>query len=189
MQSQSESRSAVYRILAELWAAELSTDSPLLRDEALAEQWRALGGIVPDGSSEGLSRLAEDFCRLFIGPKDHLPPIQSVWIAGELQSEVVESLKEFHAVCRIEPFWPELFSDHLANELLLMSVSVAATESSDSAAAACAVEVCAAFFERHLAWATPFLGRVIAQDADGFYGSLASVTDSFLRSEQPQYDL
>ena len=70
-------RAAVYQLLARLWAEEPGRLLEQLRSEPLCSAWAQLGGIVPDEDSDGThSSLDEDYCRLFIGPKEHLPPIQ-----------------------------------------------------------------------------------------------------------------
>ena len=64
-------RAGVYQLLARLWAEEPGNLLGQLRSEPLSSAWEHLGGFVPDDDSDGThSSLDEDYCRLFIGPKE-----------------------------------------------------------------------------------------------------------------------
>ena len=84
-------RTSVYQLLARLWAEEPGDLLTELSSEPLRSAWLQLGGVIPDHESEELrSALDEDYCRLFVGPKGHLPPIQPVWEGGELDTAVTD---------------------------------------------------------------------------------------------------
>lgn len=178
-----QSRGAVCRLLAILWAKELTTPTlQLLASPDVQDLWTTLGGTVP--SEEQLDDLAETYCRLFIGPAGHLPPIQSVWTDGELQSNVVASLQEFAACCDYESPWSGLLPDHLGNALQLMGLLLAKAGLEDQAdRIEVAADLTAAFHGQHLTWAVPYTEKV-AQADDGFYGRLAAITADFLRLEE-----
>jgi TorA maturation chaperone TorD len=143
-----------------------------------------LGGSNPRQLISQLDRLTEDYCRLFVGPVGHLPPIQSVWTAGELQSSVVGQLTEFVRICRYNSPWPELLPDHLANELQLMAVILEkASLESNATNTQLACSMTDAYFRQHLTWTGRLLERVQSIDGDGFYGNLAGLTQSFLDEE------
>lgn len=42
-----------------------------------------------------VEQLAIDYCQLFIGPADHLPPFQSVWQSGQFHGSTTASMREF----------------------------------------------------------------------------------------------
>lgn len=180
-------RAGVYRLLATLWAEEVNSASKLLSSPQVAAEWRALGGYVPDGETE-LDSLAEDFCRLFIGPQGQLPPVQSVWGSGKFQSEVVSRMTEFRAIISYKSPWPELPSDHIANQLQMLSVALQLAESAvELADRDAATDIAEAFFEQHLAWSVPYMRRILDADKSGFYGSLARVSAQFLTGEQTEF--
>src|SRR6056297_3258487 len=84
----------LYRLLARLWLREV--DEPLLRSltgSPLREPFLRAGGELPETvSPEVLQALSVDYCRLFLGPTDHLPPVQSVWQQGQFQGQAVRSM-------------------------------------------------------------------------------------------------
>lgn len=183
-------RGAVYRMLARLWATELTEPTvQLLASPDVSDVWQSLGGCDPELlTPDRLDDLAEDYCRLFVGPTGHLPPIQSVWADGELQSDVVTSLTEFVSVCGYESPWSGQLPDHLGNELQLMGLALAkASLETESAAIDDARQFTATLLDRHLRWALPFAAQVTRRDEDGFYGQLALVTRAFLQSEDELY--
>jgi len=187
--SQPVVKAAVYRLLAQLWGQEISyrlaesLDKPDVR-----KIWMTLGGGDPSQLTSQLDCLAEDYCRLFVGPVGHLPPIQSVWMAGELQSSMVGQFTEFVRICHYKSPWPGLLPDHLANELQLMAVMLEkATLEPAPANTDLARSLIEAFFNQHLTWTKRFLDRVQCVDTDGFYGNLASLTQSFLHEEATAY--
>ena len=90
-------RSAIYSLLARLWLREV--------DQQLAEQLNApplrdlfveAGGVLPSGIGGGaLEQLAADYCQLLVGPKNHLPPYQSVWQSGQFCGTPTESMARY----------------------------------------------------------------------------------------------
>lgn len=178
-------RGAVYRLLAMLWASELTLPSlQVLTSDPVRTLWMSCGGNDPDGLEQQLEHLAENYCRLFIGPAGHLPPIQSVWTSGELQSDVATSLGEIAECCGFESPWSDLLPDHLANELQLMSLALAKTSlESEPTSVAAAQDLTGTLFASHIQWAIPFLQQVRDRDVDGFYCHLAAITHSFITSE------
>lgn len=178
-------RAAVYRLLSQLWGEELSQRTvESLNDPDVRNMWMILGGSDPRQLASQLDHLAEDYCRLFVGPVGHLPPIQSVWTVGELQSSVVGQLTEFSRICNYNSSWPELLPDHLANELQLMAVMLQKTTmESEQTKAELANSLTTAFFNQHLAWTSRLVRQIQTNDANGFYGHLAALTQSFLDEE------
>ena len=180
-----DNRGTVYRLLALLWAQELTRPTQqLLSSNPVRETWLSLGGTDPLPLEKRLDELSEQFCRLFIGPVGHQPPIQSVWADGELQSEVSARLNEFAACCDYESPWSDLLPDHLANELQLMGLILEKVGLEDEPERVdAAADLAASFYESHVRWAVEFTDRVATLD-DGFYGRLAGITANFLRLEE-----
>lgn len=184
-------RAAVYQLLARLWAEEPGGLLEQLRSEPLCSAWEYLGGVVPDQDADGTySSLDEDYCRLFIGPKEHLPPIQSVWVSGELDTGVTASLREFDTVIGFEEPWDfAIIPDHLGNELWAMSQILRKSDRLAVDDQAVANDLASQFFKGHLNWMGEFLDAVIDRESDQFYGTVASVTQRFLRDEATRLEV
>ena len=88
-----ESVATVYSLLARLWMQEV--DAPLLKgmaEEPLLSALSQLGLSLPN---ESLEQLATEYCALFIGPKNALLPMQSVWQKTQLDSQSASSVAKF----------------------------------------------------------------------------------------------
>ena len=135
--------------------------------------------MIPD--ADQLDALAVEYCRLFIGPRDHLPPIQSVWEASQLQSEIADSVRAF---CDLYGYvLPAKYSgiiDHLGVELDIMSSALDRVAIPDAANE---------FFRRHLTWTDDFFKAAQASAESAFYKSLILVTGEFLQSESTARDM
>lgn len=134
--------------------------------------------------SESLEQLAAEYCALFIGPKNALLPMQSVWQKTQLDSQSASSVEKFAELVGYVIPAPALW-DHLGVQLDLMSHLVLATRSQkkrddkDNVAE----EVAAAFFERHLNWPAPLLLATSQRARLPLYRSLAEITQQFLEME------
>lgn len=182
-------RSLVYELLAWLWAQEPDEVLKQLDEEPLASAWRGLGGIIPDVTSDAVrSALDEEYCRLFIGPSGHLPPMQSVWMSGELDKGVKASLSEFDAVVDFAPPWKfTTMPDHLGNQLWAMGQILRKSVGLSNTDGRLAEDLASQFFSAHLSWADPLLNAVIDRERDGFYGTVASITRDFLKDESARF--
>ena len=86
--------SQVYAIIARLWLREIDVELiAALNGTEFGNAFQSVGGLIPkmDSSEE----LAVEYCRLFIGPQEHLSPFQSVWEQRQLQSETTASAQSF----------------------------------------------------------------------------------------------
>ena len=170
----------VYRLLARLWLREV--DAPtlkLLQNNGVSEM---LPAVIDLQDAADLEELAADYCQLLIGPREHLPPFQSVWEHGELQSDVTESIKSFAEVIRYQPdAFPNAMLDHIGIQLDIMgriySMAGVDVDASDG------FGLGSHFFPRHLTWPRAFLHAVSEKAMTGFYRDLAKLTAQFLQSE------
>ncbi|MGZ0163449.1 MAG: TorD/DmsD family molecular chaperone [Planctomycetales bacterium] len=178
-------RTSVYRLLARLWAEEPGGLLAELAAEPLSSAWQQLGGVIPDHESEEVrSTLDEDYCRLFVGPKEHLPPIQSVWEGGELDTAVTTSLREFDSIIGFELPWSfAVIDDHLGNELWAMGQILSKTDGLPPDQVSVADDLARVFFTGHLSWAERLLDAVVSRESVQFYGTLATITQQFLSDE------
>lgn len=167
-------RGVTYELLGSLWA---SPDAKLLHSMTinaggLPESWNEL--VV---NSKGVDQelLDTEFTRLFIGPKNHLPPFQSVWQERQLEGEAAASMRRYADVAN-----SDLTTDDLSTQLLLMSRLL--FESTQTAAPELA-EFTASYFHAHLTWPEDFL-RAAANRAElAFFRSLSELTREFLADE------
>lgn len=183
--SDNRERTSVYQLLARLWAEEPGDLLAELSIDPLRSAWRQLGGVIPDHQSEELrSALDEDYCRLFVGPKGHLPPIQSVWEGGELDTTVTTSLREFDSIIGFELPWSfAVVDDHLGNELWAMGQLIHKADGLSPDQLSIADDLAEAFFKGHLSWTEPLFDAVVSREGERFYGTLATITRQFLSDE------
>ncbi|MFT5322740.1 MAG: TorA maturation chaperone TorD [Planctomycetaceae bacterium] len=189
--SDKSERVSVYRLLARLWAEEPGDILTELASEPLKSAWQQLGGVIPDHESEEvLSALDEDYCRLFVGPKEHLPPIQSVWESGELDTAVTTSLREFDSIIGFELPWSfAVIDDHLGNELWAMGQILKKADGLSADQLSIAEDLAGAFFTGHLAWAERLFDAVVSREGVQFYGTLATITRQFLSDEAVRFGI
>lgn len=167
----------VYTLLGQWWRHEIDTNQlKTLQQEPLRFAWTELGGALP---TESVEELAIEYCRLFIGPRDHLPPLQSVWQRAELDSETVGSMQEFAKLVGYHT--SESILDHLGVQLDLMSYLLRRVRQEPEKTLH--QEIADEFFCRHLTWPEPLLAATVRNATYDFYRSLAELTRDFLIAE------
>jgi TorA maturation chaperone TorD len=161
----------VYQFLGHLWLREL--------DEATYAQWQTVLPTIPGVEStatvsEDLETLHIEYCRLFIGPQDHLPPYQSVWQTGQLGGPACISMERYLKTSGYEHHNPghDTPPDHLGLQLQFYSwlLQQSATDETEAS------EVLQEFQSAHLTWPVEFLSRVTVAAEASFYQQLASTT-------------
>ncbi len=176
----------MYRLLARLWLREVDRELLLaLRTPPVRESFSDVGGVLPDDTNDRvLEELASDFCQLFIGPRDHLPPVQSVWQNGQFQGEPARSMSEFLEVIRYDrSSLPDgQMLDHLGVQLNVMADIINPARSAPNAEIV--EEVAGAFFTAHLQWPWELLEAASGQAATSFYQSVIDLTRGFLATER-----
>lgn len=174
--------SNVYALLARLWLREVDqTFAAQLNQPPLLDAFESIGGLVP--SCGELDNLAVQYCRWFIGPKDHLPPLQSVWHNGQLQSETTDSIRSFAAVLGYQTSDTNAggMPDHLGIQLDIMAQAIRLA--ADCERSVEAREATAEFFRRHLTWPNELFERALQRNDSAFYRAIVGVTKEFLVSE------
>ncbi len=178
-----ESVATVYSLLARLWMQEI--DAPLLKSMSEEPLLSALSQLDLPLPSESLEQLATEYCALFIGPKNAVLPMQSVWQKTQLDSQSASSVAKFaELIGYIRP--ASALWDHLGVQLDLMSHLVLASGSQEKKdeESDVAWEVANAFFERHLNWPSPLLLGTSQRARLPLYRSLAEITQQFLEMER-----
>lgn len=177
--------SGVYALLSRIWLREIDVSFiEQLRDTPLGEAFRSAGGIVPP--TEDIDELAAEYCRLFIGPKNHLPPFQSVWAQGTLQSEITNSVQTFADALRYQHDANDgsAMSDHLGMQLGIMSHALRLLGEAPTDEAR--MELVDEFYRRHLTWPYKLFASAKERCELEFYTSMIEMTESFLLSFAPR---
>jgi TorA maturation chaperone TorD len=182
-------RRGMYHLLARLWLREV--DQPLLCEfdlPPLRDAYLEAGGLLPLGQQlQVIEQLAMDYCRLFVGPTGHLPPLQSVWQSGRFEGAAAESMATFVEVIGYDssslPSGTML--DHLGVQLDVMGYILGQVPI--GAAEWCEVDgirdVAQTFFAAHLSWPGPLLQLAQRQAETDFYRRMIMITRQFLHEE------
>ena len=177
--------SQVYAIIARLWLREIDVELiAALNGTEFGNAFQSVGGLIPkmDSSEE----LAVEYCRLFIGPQEHLSPFQSVWEQRQLQGETTASAQLFAAALHYgQPAGqPVTMMDHFGVELDLMSRAIWFLTTNSGQEKTAVWQLAQEFFSRHLLWSGPFLEATIDRAQLPFYRSVAEMTQLFLKHER-----
>ena len=179
----------MYRLLARLWLSEV--DENLLQNllaSPLRNSFVAAGGILPATSGDQtVEQLSIDYCQLFIGPTDHLPPYQSVWQFGQFQGTTTVSMKRFIQIAGYdsEALPSGIILDHLGVQLDVMGhvLDEVVSEPSNSRAVTTISEIANSYFAIHLRWPAELLAVAERRATTEFYRSVIEMTREFLDCE------
>lgn len=185
---ESAARSGMYGLLGRLWLREIELG--FLRElcaPPLHDSFTEAGGVLPPrADSETIEQLAVDYCQLFVGPANHLPPIQSIWQTGQFQSTMTTSVQTFIEI--VDYPTDELPSgamlDHLGVQLDVMAHILShLTISSEEDQRRAVLQLAFAFFQMHLTWPNGLFEAAAARATTEFYRSTVTLTRDFLISE------
>ena len=183
---QAAARSNTYRLLARFWQTEVNADLlQVLRTPPLSEAFVAAGGVLPNDDPATVEQLAIDFCQLFVGPKNHLPPFQSVWVHGQLDAEPTVSMQRYCEIVGydVSELPSGMLLDHLGAQLEVMAHVLQIVSETERDQLEPVRELGRRYFLEHLMWAADLLAATEAQATTEFYVSLAMMTRQFLDSE------
>ena len=128
-----------------------------------------------------IEQLAIDYCALFIGPKEHLPPYQSVWEDGQLQTDTVDSIESFAEAVHFKST-EDVMADHLGYQLQLMGhITQQLSTRSDNTDL---VDLAKEYFKRHLSWSDRLLSAAGRKSTTDFYNAMVGLTRDLLASER-----
>ena len=183
-----DARSGMYRLLARLWLREMDGPSlRALRSPPLCDAFTEAGGRLPGDAT--LEALAIDYCQLFIGPANHLPPFQSVWQSGQFESDAIASVKGHAEVVGYDfaALPSGIMLDHLGVQLDVMGhiLGRIAIWQPESGRLDNVLEVARSFFAKHLTWPSQLLEIAAQKAATEFYRSTIALTGEFLDKERP----
>ena len=186
-------RGRIYAFLGRLFLREMDQETLCLMNEAnVHSAFMPLGLKVPaeDGTGETLECLAMDYCGVFLGPSNHVPPIQSVWDSGLLSGPAVDSMRSYLEFVSVDCDQDTMI-DHFGFQLQVMGVMLASPVRQDEVGLI--GNWTRDFFQQHVQWAGKWLPRAGMLAKTAFYQSLMEVTDIFLtdefkRMEEPAAD-
>ncbi len=143
-----------------------------------------LGNLPLGGSAGALEALAVEYCRLFIGPSGHLPPVESVCLGeGCFFGSSTQSVLAFYNSVGITPLrGTNVPPDHISMELDCLAILEESGRHYEATA----------FARNHLLrWLPTLVGHVVQHAQAPFYRAWAKtleITLTEMYAEQDQHD-
>lgn len=190
-----KARSSIYRFISSLFLTEPSPEVIReIRDKKALKTFRDLGidfGVELNQGEEALAeKLAVEYTRLFIGPKGHFPPYESVHSSegGTLWGDSTVEVSNFYRRCGYELAPEHSIPDHIGIELELMQhlleMEAKSLREGDSALASRYVALQKEFLENHLVkWGPGFCRKIEEAAEHPFYRGLARLTRQYITAE------
>ena len=177
------SRSAVYALLGRLFVREVDRETlAFLNESPVREQLIQFGFELPaaEGADSFLEEMGFEYCRIFLGPQGHIPPMQSVCESGLLRGPAADSMESYLEFVTIDRM-PDTLVDHFGFQLEVMG-TILGSETADEDLAVLA-EISRRFFRDHLHWSRAMLERAAVIASVPFYRSLIRMAREFLTDE------
>lgn len=174
-------RAGLYQFYARLIERELDIETlSTFNTDPLKSAFHNLKIEVPDLSDETVETLAIDFCHIFIGPRDFVPPYQSVWESGQFESAATDSMAEYLEI--ITPQSKYRFKDHAGLQLEMMNFILQRQHEIQDCS-----DLANVFFARHVEWIGGMLHAAAKRSETPFYQSVLRAGAEFLRDEQLEF--
>lgn len=153
-----------YEFLGESWLSE--------PDETRRDFLNTVGG-----PEEDLQLLSQEFCRLLIGPKDHLPPFQSVWQSEQLAGPATVSMDRYFRQSGYS-VPSDASGDHIGQQLPFFGWLLQNSDAESEAS----LMVLNEFQQAHLTWQTPFLQAIAARTEYDYFRRLCVMTSEAIQA-------
>ncbi len=175
-------RAAVYQFLSRTLASEIDLGFlTLMQQIDFSRALSDLSIVAPAATTQSVELLAIDYCNIFIGPTDQVPPFQSVWADQQLHGDCVASMKEYLEITSLTPA-DSMMKDHIGLQLqVLAKILMACSESEQPKDYE---SLATAFFIEHVRWATPMLRAAAGRAESDFYQSVCTTAAKFIGSEE-----
>lgn len=176
-------------LLGSCWMKEMTHESlsvlggdvnPELKEALKKLEWEVPQPTDSEARDSVIEELAIDYCRLLIGPKGHLSPVESVWATDQFQSETVSAMQAFFDL--LPDYQPPVsLHDHIGVQLdYAGNLLVAAGNSKEPAA----FEPVLAFCGNRLSWIDGLLQGISSMAQTNFYRGLATATGRWVAEVQ-----
>ena len=174
-------RAGLYEFYARLLERELDIETlSAFNADPLQSGFVTLDIEIPNSNRETVEDLAIDFCHIFIGPRDFVPPYQSVWESGQFESAATDSMSEYLEI--ITPQTDYQFKDHAGLQLEMMSFILQRQHHIQDCN-----DLASVFFARHVDWIGDMLNAAARRSEMPFYQSVLTAGSEFLRDEQLEF--
>ena len=186
-QERDASDAGMFGLLAQLWIVEMDFASlRALATGELGELFREAGGFVPSAIDQGaVDQLASEYCACFLGPKNHLPPYQSVVTSSQFQGECVESMRSYlDIVGPLEgEFARQRMLDHAGVQFKMGQIICEAIRNATSDECEQLADLKTSFCADHLSWICEYCRVAENQSSSQFYKALFRITGAFLEEQ------
>ena len=175
-------RAAVYEFLSRTLLSEIDMGFlTLMQQVDLSNALANLSIVVPEATDHAVEQLAIDYCNIFIGPTDQVPPFQSVWADRQLYGDSVASMQEYLEITAVTPE-DSLMKDHVGLQLLVLAKILAACSQCEQPKEY--EPLASAFFIEHVRWAKTMLKAASDRAETEFYRSVCSAAAQFIVDEE-----
>ncbi len=173
--------SSVYALLSRLWVKEVDLELlTALNEPDMRAAYKHMGGYLPQATEAVIEELAVDYCQLLVGPKNHVPPIQSIWEDKKFQGNATVSMgRYFEVLPTFDP--PTAIVDHIGVQLAFVAELIIQASAAEEREAY--DDIATRFYADHFAWTGPFFEQVIQKAETKFYKGLATISADFLAME------
>ncbi|MFQ5898175.1 MAG: molecular chaperone [Candidatus Methylomirabilia bacterium] len=196
----SEFREGYYRLLATLFLREPTPDflhslgqglaqridASINLNPTLGEGWTEIASVL-GAHAEAAEQVADEFTRLFIGPRPALNPYESYYLAGKLYAEPLAAVRSFLQRVGLtkDPAAAEP-EDNVASEFEVMGRLIdRQCQARDPDGEATWLHVQGEFLKHHiLVWVPKFASDLSQEKPSAFYRGAAKVCTGFLELER-----
>ncbi len=166
-------KASIYRFLQKLF---IEPDEEFLN--FLQQNSKELEDIgIEFNGSLNLENLQMEYTRLFLGPKGHMPPYESVFLEGRLWGNSASEIKNFIRGIGLELEKDiNMPPDHISIEFEILEKIISSKD----------VEINGMyidFLKRHVAWIFDFLTQLILKTELKFYQTSFAFSKVFLKEE------
>lgn len=178
-------RAGMYGFLSRLWSRE--------PDEGLINEINApsVEVVLPDGFNRpklvDIDELQADYTQLFIGPKDQLPPYQSVWQQGQFEGDAAVTMRKYLEVIQGVRAEGYEMPDSLGLQFEVMHTLLLSNSDPDRDYDALC-DLIRSYFHDCLRWTGPLTTAVQNRATTGFFADVAKMTAAFLHEETCQLE-
>lgn len=166
----------VFDLLSHIWLSEWTATLTETWQNAAALTGELLDEPAVDMQAADLDHMATVYCRLFIGPGDFLPLVQSVWETGQRAGASTASMQTYLDRLQLDRPIDAEAADHLGHIFWLFARLLEGSPESSAG-----LSVLQEFFDAHLRWPTELLRRVEAADGS-VYGQASRLSQLLLEA-------